>query len=110
MYQRLKCSYSYFSKALEIYLRVLFRCDYPYQLKDNHSEKAPSNKSQKTYIHRFLKLIFISNQALTPLLCKVTGKLIENLMCSVTRKNIFLTLWQFLAKINLQRLCCNVLQ
>ena len=110
MYQRLKCSYSYFSKALEIYLRVLFRCDYPYQLKDNHSEKAPSNKSQKTYIHRFLKLIFISSQALTSLLCKVTGKLIENFKYSVTWENIFLTLRQFLAEMNPQRLCCNVLQ
>ena len=88
MYQQLECSYSYFSKALEIYLRVLFPCDYP----------EIWNKSEKTYIHRFLKLIFISNQALTSLLCKVTGKLIENFMYSVTWKNIFLKVTAILSK------------
>ena len=29
MYQPPTCPYSYFSKALEFYLRMLFRCEYP---------------------------------------------------------------------------------
>ena len=31
MYQPAKCSYSYFSNALEFYLRVLFLCGYPWK-------------------------------------------------------------------------------
>ena len=30
MCQPHKCSYSYFSRALELYLRALFPCEYPY--------------------------------------------------------------------------------
>ena len=31
MYQPSKCPHSYFLKALEFYLRVLFSCEYPYK-------------------------------------------------------------------------------